>query len=53
MIVGVTGGVNGFLSLPVFRTDVNLLAITVAAVAAAYAMLWFSGRDVSLRTRVA
>ncbi|BBH69584.1 hypothetical protein ACTI_62690 [Actinoplanes sp. OR16] len=53
VIVVVTGGVNGFLSLPFARTDLPLLPVTVAAVAITYAMLWYTGRDVALRARVA
>ncbi|WP_433833480.1 hypothetical protein ACQP2E_18990 [Actinoplanes sp. CA-015351] len=52
-VVLVTGGVNGFFSLPFARTDLPLLPLTLAAVAAAYALLWVSARDVPLKTRVA
>ncbi|BAL89341.1 hypothetical protein AMIS_41210 [Actinoplanes missouriensis 431] len=48
-----TGGVNGFFSLPFARTGMPLVPVTLAAVVIAYGLLWYSARDVSVRTRVA
>jgi magnesium-transporting ATPase (P-type) len=53
LILITTGGVNGFFSLPFARTDLPLIPVTVVAVALAYGLLWLSGRDVPLKTRVA
>ncbi|MEU8244561.1 hypothetical protein AB0C07_40425 [Actinoplanes missouriensis] len=53
VILAYCGGVNGFFSLPFFRTDLPLVPVTLAAVAIAYGLLWLSARDVPLRTRVA
>ncbi|MEU4564801.1 hypothetical protein AB0F72_41005 [Actinoplanes sp. NPDC023936] len=53
LIVASCGGVNGFFSLPFFRTDLPLVPVTLGAVAIAYGLLWLSARDVPLRTRVA
>jgi magnesium-transporting ATPase (P-type) len=53
LILITTGGVNGFFSLPFARTDLPLAPVTLVAVALAYAMLWFTARDVPLKTRVA
>ncbi|WP_229074863.1 hypothetical protein [Actinoplanes sp. DH11] len=53
VLVVLSGGVNGFFSLPFARTDLPLLPVTVVAVAIAYGLLWLSGRDVSLRAKVA
>jgi hypothetical protein len=50
------GTMTGFFSLPFARLDVAgapaLLAVTFAAVAAGWALLWAAVRDVSLRTGV-
>ncbi|MBB2948230.1 heme exporter protein D [Actinoplanes lutulentus] len=53
VLVLFTGGINGFFSLPFARTDLPLLPVTLTAVAAAYALLWVSARDMPLKTRVA
>jgi hypothetical protein len=47
------GGVNGFFSLPFARTDLNVAAVTVVAVAIIWVLLWVTGRDVPVRSRVA
>ncbi|GIF45311.1 hypothetical protein [Actinoplanes xinjiangensis] len=51
------GAMTGFFTLPFARLAISgaptMLAVTVAAVAAGWALLWASVRDVSLRTRVA
>ncbi|MEU4689358.1 hypothetical protein [Actinoplanes sp. NPDC023714] len=53
LIVLFSGGVNGFFSLPFARSDLPLLPVTAVAVALAYGLLWYTGRDVPLKTRVA
>ena len=52
-LVVVAGGTTGFFNLPFARTDLNFVAVSVVAVAIAWALMWVAGRDVPLRTRVA
>ncbi|GGN35699.1 hypothetical protein FHR83_006221 [Actinoplanes campanulatus] len=57
VLLSVSGGANGFLSLPFTRWGLTsapeVAVVTVVAVAAGWALLWAALRDVPLRTRVA
>ncbi|MEV0899467.1 hypothetical protein [Actinoplanes sp. NPDC049802] len=56
IVLTLSGGANGFLSLPFARLGLSsppeIVVVTVVAVAAGWALLWATLRDVALRTRV-
>lgn len=56
VLVVVAGGANGFFTLPFARFGLTsapeLIAVTVAVVAAGWALLWLSVHDLALRTKV-